>query len=81
MDAQAKPAAERRQAELVATARRSSFGQDTSQLYERDDGKKPWRAEYPATVEEKQAGSQARERLLAAFPLNGLCEGVCGFEI
>ena len=60
MDAQAKPAAERRQAELVATARRSSFGQDTSQLYERDDGKKPWRAEYPATVEEKQAGSKAR---------------------
>ena len=31
------------------------FGQDSSRLYEREDGRKPWRAEIPARPAEKEA--------------------------
>jgi hypothetical protein len=41
-------------------ARQLSCGQDTSQLYEREDSCKRWRAEYPATEEDKQ---EAKVRL------------------
>ena len=37
-------------------SRRLSWGQDTSQLYLREDGAKRWRAEYPATDDDKLAG-------------------------
>ena len=41
---------------LANQARTASFGQDTSVQYPRDDGKKAWRAEHPATSEDKAAG-------------------------
>ena len=40
---------------LSRQARLASFGQDTSRLYERVDGKKPWRAEHPADEAAKEA--------------------------
>ena len=50
------------QAEMAALiekrARALSFGQNTASLYEREDSSKRWRAEYPATPEEKREASQ-----------------------
>ena len=52
-------AAARRAAQLQASSRVMAFGQNTSQLHPRADGKKAWRAEVPATVEEKEEGAAA----------------------
>ena len=38
---------------LVHQARIASFGQDTSRLHERSDGKKAWRVEFSAGEDEK----------------------------
>ena len=59
----------RRAAQLAASSRAVSFGQDTSRLYDRDNGKKPWRAEHPATDDEKEIGKAARDDILQRFPL------------
>ena len=45
------------------------FGQDTSRLYEREDGKKPWRAETPAGPEEKAAAKAGLVEFHQAWPL------------
>ena len=50
----------------------ASFGQNTSQLYERDDGKKPWRAEIPAGPEQKAAGKAGLAEFHKAWPLTRL---------
>ena len=47
----------RGEAELAASSRAFCGGQDTHVLYEREDGKKAWRAEIPASEEEKQQSS------------------------
>ena len=49
----------RAEAELAASSRFFCGGLDTHILYEREDGKKPWRAEIPASDEEKQESSAA----------------------
>ena len=54
---------------LTAESRAFCGGQDTSQLYERTDGKKAWRAEVPATEEEKEAAIAAEREFVALFPL------------
>ena len=52
-------AAARRAAQLQASSRAMSFGQDTSRLHPRADGRKAWRAEVPAGDDEKQKASEA----------------------
>ena len=47
------PASVSAQEQLRVQSRTFNYGQDTSQLYERD-GLKAWRAEEPATLEEKE---------------------------
>ena len=49
----------RRAAQLQASSRAMSFGQDTSRLHPRADGRKAWRAEVPAGDDEKQKASEA----------------------
>ena len=39
------------ESQLVPQMRAACYGQDTSRLYEREDGKKPWRAQVPAEHE------------------------------
>lgn len=41
--------------QLSHESKAASFGQDTSKLYERDGGQKPWRAEIPAAPGQKAA--------------------------
>ena len=60
--------ATRRSAGSVVTRRQLRW-QDTSRLYDRDNGKKPWRAEHPATDDEKEIGKAARDDILQRFPL------------
>ena len=60
------------QKQLSAESRAYCFGQDTSQLYARDDGKKAWRAEVPATDEEKQQAAAAEAEFRKEFSLGGL---------
>ena len=43
------------ESQLGSQTRAACFGQDTSRLYEREDGKKPWRAETPAGPHDKAA--------------------------
>ena len=57
---------------LHQQARLASFGQDTSRLYERADGKKPWRAEHPADDEAKAAAKATFAAAKAAWRLDGL---------
>ena len=70
-------AAPRQATQLVASSRIMSFGQNTSQLHARTDGRKRWRAEVPATDEDKEDGAEAlaavRERLqIGSLHLGGL---------
>ena len=60
------------QKQLSAESRAYCFGQDTSQLYACDDGKKAWRAEVPATDEEKQQAAAAEAEFRKEFSLGGL---------
>ena len=46
--------------------RRTSYGQDTFQLYEREGSGKRWRAEHPATVEDKKEAKERLQRFRAA---------------
>ena len=58
---------------LAAVARKLSFGQDTSTLRARPDGVgKRWRAEVPATEEQKQLGKQRFEAFSAAYPMDNM---------
>ena len=60
------------QQQLSAESRAYCFGQDTSQLYARDDGKKAWRAEVPATDEEKELAAAAAREFQERFPLGNI---------
>ena len=55
--------------QLSSQSKAASFGQNTSQLYERDDGKKPWRAEIPAGLEQKAAGKAGLTEFHEAWPV------------
>ena len=57
---------------LANQARTASFGQDTSVQYPRADGKKAWRAEHPATSEDKAAGRANFAVLKTAWRLDSL---------
>ena len=58
---------------LSHQARLMSFGQDTSRLYERKDSdKKAWRAEFPATEDDKVAAREAAKGFTERWPLNKL---------
>ena len=59
-------------AALQQQARLASFGQDTSRLHERADGKKPWRAEHPADEEAKAAAKAKFVATTAAWRLDAL---------
>ena len=52
-------AAPRQATQLVASSRIMSFGQNTSQLHARTDGRRKWRAEVPATDAHKEDGAEA----------------------
>ena len=55
--------AARQAAQLQKSSRTMSFGQDTSRLHPRANGKKAWRAEVPATDDEKDVGAAAVEEV------------------
>ena len=57
---------------LVHQSRLSSFGQDTSRLYERADGKKPWRAECVVLDEHKAAAKDLCMEFAARWQLTNL---------
>ena len=58
--------------QLLQQTRLASFGQDASRLHERDDGKKPWRAERPALDDDKAAARAAAAAFLERWPLEAL---------
>ena len=60
------------QEQLSAQSRAFNYGQDVSQLYEREDECKPWRAEEPATPEEKEEAAAVLRRFLEQFDLTGV---------
>ena len=55
--------------QLGSQTRVACFGQDTSRLYEREDGKKPWRAETPAGPHDKAAAKAGLVEFHEAWPL------------
>ena len=57
---------------LVHQTRLSSFGMDTSRLYERADGKKPWRAECVVLDEHKAAAKDVCMEFAARWQLTKL---------
>ena len=57
------------ESQLGPQMRVACFGQDTSRLYEREDGKKPWRAETPAGPGEKVAAKAWLVEFHEAWPL------------
>ena len=57
---------------LAQQTRASTFGQDSSRLYDRENGKKPWRAEYPALVEQKAVAKEFLNTFAEAWPLDSL---------
>ena len=60
------------QERLQQQTRLASFGQDASRLHEREDGKKPWRAEFPALEDDKAAARGAAAAFLERWPLDVL---------
>jgi len=75
-DAAARQAAQLQQ----ATSRVMSFGQDTSRLHARANGKKAWRAEVPADVEEKDEGAAALAKVRKELQLASVRLGVLHAE-
>ena len=57
------------ESQLASQTKVASFGQDTSRLYEREDGKKPWRAETPAGPHDKAAAKAGLVEFHEAWPL------------
>ena len=57
---------------LQHQTRLASFGQDASRLHERDDGKKPWRAEVPALPDDKAAARELALSFMERWPLESM---------